>query len=530
MAQCQRDYANALLGVKHSSFRRWVKVGRLLRGNPTLREHLIAGRITLSQIEESIAGRAQRAASTEATSHENSEANGFTTLSITAPVPAILYMEDSLSLARGLVGVSDGDEEAVSALLAEAWTESSEPVDLGTARRRFRVRERRIPRPAARAAVASAEADLARRESVLGVDPFAPLSLPAMGVEAQRRAAHRAHCILSRLIRRRDRLAARQEDLLLDWALDGVHERRGFRNFERFARDILDLSASACNARLRRARLRARNHPAARARAEGRITAVQTELLEQMQRSCHVPPSDLGAWIEYAAAHTVRRLRAAIGWAHRQWNLDYRRWSLSHCETPDDDQLLTTARSMESLVRRPGGDELVDALLTWDTAPRGTLRLRISRAMRDQILVAMASMQDEVRYGHGAAAPRRIPPWFALCRIFHRARSTWRVHHQMPPAAQRRILDRDGYRCAAPECTQRRNLQIHHLRYRSRGGDDGDGNRITLCAFHHHQGEHGGLMKVRGEIGGDGRGLVWEMGLDGLGRAVRVYRDEKVLV
>jgi hypothetical protein len=67
-----------------------------------------------------------------------------------------------------------------------------------------------------------------------------------------------------------------------------------------------------------------------------------------------------------------------------------------------------------------------------------------------------------------------------------------------PPRASDRVYIRDGWRCTAPGCSSRRNLEDHHIRYRSRGGDNSLGNRTCLCRFHHRQGEHGGLMRVTG--------------------------------
>jgi predicted restriction endonuclease len=34
-------------------------------------------------------------------------------------------------------------------------------------------------------------------------------------------------------------------------------------------------------------------------------------------------------------------------------------------------------------------------------------------------------------------------------------------------------------------CGVRDNLQAHHIKFRSNGGDDADYNLITLCATHH---------------------------------------------
>ena len=72
------------------------------------------------------------------------------------------------------------------------------------------------------------------------------------------------------------------------------------------------------------------------------------------------------------------------------------------------------------------------------------------------------------------------------------------------------VVERDGYRCAVPGCTSRRNLHDHHLRFRSAGGSDAPDNRIALCAFHHQRCLHVGLMRIRGRAPD---GLVFEFGL-----------------
>jgi hypothetical protein len=57
---------------------------------------------------------------------------------------------------------------------------------------------------------------------------------------------------------------------------------------------------------------------------------------------------------------------------------------------------------------------------------------------------------------------------------------------------------RDGFRCTVPGCTARRNLQSHHVRFRSAGGPDEPWNRTALCAQHHQRGVHGGTLRIRG--------------------------------
>jgi hypothetical protein len=72
------------------------------------------------------------------------------------------------------------------------------------------------------------------------------------------------------------------------------------------------------------------------------------------------------------------------------------------------------------------------------------------------------------------------------------------------------IFARDGWRCAVPVCTARRNLHDHHVVFRSRGGDNGRDNRITLCAWHHLRGIHAGRVRASGEAPD---GITWEIGL-----------------
>jgi len=77
-------------------------------------------------------------------------------------------------------------------------------------------------------------------------------------------------------------------------------------------------------------------------------------------------------------------------------------------------------------------------------------------------------------------------------------------------AARHRVFARDGWRCAVPGCTSMQNLHDHHIRFRSAGGNNMLRNRITLCAFHHLRGVHGGLVRCTGQAPD---GLRWEMGL-----------------
>ena len=48
---------------------------------------------------------------------------------------------------------------------------------------------------------------------------------------------------------------------------------------------------------------------------------------------------------------------------------------------------------------------------------------------------------------------------------------------------QRKILERDGWRCQA--CGAISGLEVHHIERRSRLGEDSESNLITLCSECH---------------------------------------------
>jgi hypothetical protein len=98
------------------------------------------------------------------------------------------------------------------------------------------------------------------------------------------------------------------------------------------------------------------------------------------------------------------------------------------------------------------------------------------------------------------------PPWKGLVRILAHAVRAWRA----PWRPFGKILSRDGYRCLVPACGSRRNLQVHHVVFRSAGGGDEEHNLGTLCQGHHLHGIHGGRVRASG-CAPDG--LVWELGV-----------------
>ena len=81
---------------------------------------------------------------------------------------------------------------------------------------------------------------------------------------------------------------------------------------------------------------------------------------------------------------------------------------------------------------------------------------------------------------------------------------------QAQPRHRDPIFARDGWRCAVPACSSRRNLNDHHIQFRSRGGTNARWNRITVCAAHHLHGIHDGTIHAAGTAPDD---VEWQLGV-----------------
>ncbi len=114
---------------------------------------------------------------------------------------------------------------------------------------------------------------------------------------------------------------------------------------------------------------------------------------------------------------------------------------------------------------------------------------------------------------------QRVPEWVGLLALLEEWLWTHDDPRTMPdrPGWRQRALELSGFRCMAPGCTSRRNLQVHHIHYRGHQGGDESWNVLVLCEFHHHQGEHGTLARFRGrapldvlcQLGDQGLGMWW---------------------
>ena len=247
--------------------------------------------------------------------------------------------------------------------------------------------------------------------------------------------------------------------------------------------------------------------------------------------------------MRFARLATIKRMRDEA----RAWG---RSGGAADAAVPRDD-----AAWHASLRREPGRSIARVAMLGARAAeairpvPDVFLRLRLPSRLAAELLATidaahrrLATLADSVPWDEPWPDPdppaslrvareysircRRAPAWVGLLALLEEVVAIWdardaggsgRASHDGS------VYIRDGWRCTAPGCTSRRNLEDHHVVYRARGGGDDLSNRICLCRFHHQRGEHGGLALCRGVAP---LGLVWRLGRDGRGGR---FQNEKKL-
>ena len=339
----------------------------------------------------------------------------------------------------------------------------------------------------------------------------------------------------------------------------------GFADAGHYAEERLGISRSAAKARVRLARA-ARRHAALRSAYDGGQLGQQAALLvAQVLGQRPVEPTVERRWVNGALGCTVKRLRDEVRWASGR---------MTKVRGGDNAQGPTFSSGLQESTAPPGiGSALLAADASAERAPfpgltfssgafRTTpplpptdaewhaslrrdpgrarervieftaralatpveddvLRLTLPETTARDFLATIEAHRRALEADGATIGTGPLPAWAGLLGLLLDFVATWDAPRGFPKRANDAIYRRDGWRCMAPGCTSRRNLEEHHVRYRSRGGSDDESNRVALCRFHHQQGEHGGAMRVRGTAP---LGLVWRLGPAGSGAW---YRNEK---
>jgi len=360
-------------------------------------------------------------------------------------------------------------------------------------------------------------------------------------------------------------------ELLLDLTERRAWPRLGFLDVGHYAEERLGISRSVAETRVRLARA-SRRHGRLKWAYQGAFLGQQSALLVARvlgrTRGDALPEWQ---WVQEAMSTTVKRLRDDLRWVlRRDCNTSSSASGKTLAISADDHENLvplaasnqissftsglpltissgpqrtmvppppTDAEWQASLRRYPGMArervrELADRALA-TPCEDDVLRLTLPEEVAHDFLATIEARRQaldtagfRLETSPEAPEPRPtvpLPGWVALLTLLDEFVEIWDDPRSVPKRPGDPIYRRDGYRCAAPGCTSRQGLEEHHVVYRSRGGCDAESNRVTLCGFHHHQGEHGGQMQVTGEAP---LGLLWRLGIPD---APEWFRNERRL-
>jgi hypothetical protein len=270
-----------------------------------------------------------------------------------------------------------------------------------------------------------------------------------------------------------------------------------------FARERLGMSPRKARALLRLERVGAMCPELRAAFRDGTLSWLQAQILAPL-----LLVDSAGewrtAWVGFAQRVTVRRLDEAVGRALALREAAPALWELCRdeperaCDSEDLER--SSAAKGRQVCARPS--DLLQGIRLRVAAPRDVARL-----FRAALCTLRRAME---------ARSRRMPgEGEAFGAMIDHALASWGVDD---PWLRRRarlgrhlaVFERDGWRCTVPGCTSQRNLQAHHVRFRSAGGGDETANLTTLCAAHHHRGVHAGVVRIGGRAPD---GLWFELGV-----------------
>ena len=312
----------------------------------------------------------------------------------------------------------------------------------------------------------------------------APISveIDALLCGGERIDALELHGRLQRVLAMERRLEAQLGPLLELLMRRRVYWLLGYTNREAYVRERLGLDPSWGRALLRIERAARASPVFGDAYRRGRFSALQASALVPLVLA-ELDERRMTAWIEYAEAVSLRRLRDDVDLALLVRETNPKRW-------------LRTGGLPEEGPDSEAGDPLEEREIgAQNSAPQETCTvgcqlepdaIRLFRAV-------LCTVQRRLESPLGRLPTRGE----ALGAMLDHAMAEWGGDEEKVPRRYQ-VFARDGWRCVIPGCTSMRNLHDHHIVFRSAGGSDGLENRVTLCAFHHLRGVHTGLVRVTG--------------------------------
>ncbi|MGH9866648.1 MAG: hypothetical protein ACREAA_00580 [Candidatus Polarisedimenticolia bacterium] len=426
------------------------------------------------------------------------------------PFPVAVAFDEGLELFRAVEGTDASVTSFVEALSAEqvasgrAQTDSVDRSSMQSGEGRALIEQRLASRTHLWSALPRAGSALVR------IEELRPATTEGTSEPVRR---------IEDLVEIEDRLERHLGELLLSMSEAQAWSRLGFAGAGHYAEQRLGVSRSWAEDRLRGARA-LRRYPRLRDAYEARSIGLEALLkVARLLDRSEDPDAIIEAWVRQASECTVKRLRdEARELTRRRAGAD------AEWEAPARDAPLSDRAWFRSLRRKAGTareriEKLANLALVRAVADT-TLMLCLPDDVADMFLQSLAAASCRTFSTAGGVTPA----WAGLLVMLEDFARTW-DHDENDP--RRRVCVNEafiafGWRCAAPGCTSRCRLQVHHVVYRSRGGSDEADNLLVLCLFHHLRGEHGDWAACRGR---SPLGIVWRLGSKD---AAACYRNERL--
>ncbi len=319
--------------------------------------------------------------------------------------------------------------------------------------------------------------------------PSDPFALDARLVEAMRVLRTIEPCI-GRLLR-----------VVVD---QRIYRSFGYPALDDYVRERLGISTRKVWALLKIEKATLRSSDFADAYRDGRLSWVRALTLLPVLERTHA-----AAWIARAETVTVRRLSDEVDWVLAARDALGPRVSFGPppVDSPLTSPIVVTPTeqcrdlSPDARLQIRAHDELVGA------RHEMSLRTAASEVCDAEVrLVGPTSVVALLRDVLDAFADPIEPRWTALERVLRHVVTHW----ESTPRHHDPVFSRDGWRCTVPACSSRRNLHDHHIRFRSRGGDNRRDNRTVVCAAHHLHGIHDGTIHASGTAP---HAIEWQLGV-----------------
>ena len=308
---------------------------------------------------------------------------------------------------------------------------------------------------------------------------------------------------LRELVAREQRAEAELAEALLAVVERRGHRGLGFPTLDAYAREAFGMSPRRARMLLRLARATRRVPVLREAWRSGALSFLRAYTIAPLVVAA---PRHAGGWIERAQRIPCLRLEDEVSAALVAAEVDPERFAADGGLAGE-----------EAAKGEPAGRQAGAQATASDEAPRPvaadapapeTGRLMI-HGPKDVVCLVRAALCTVRR--HLERQTGRCPsPGEAFEAMLEHAFAEWLPREKARRRRAQRIYERDGWRCTAPACSSYRNLEDHHIVFRSRGGSDAPSNRTTLCAWHHHRGIHAGRVRCTGEAP---NGLRFELGV-----------------